>query len=475
MRAKDVDPRFFALLKAYEDRRFDRHHGVDFAALLRASWQFARTRHVVSGGSTLTMQAARLLEPRPERDLFAKARQILRAFQLEARFSKSQILDIYLALAPYGGNLEGLRAASLAYFGKEPRRLSTAEAALLVAIPQAPEARRPDRHAKAARAARDRVIDRAVAAGALSASEAARAKAEPPPLARKPFPVLAPHVTEALARAHPERKVLHLSLDAALQASLEKLARDRAERLGPKLSMAILVIDNKSGALRAHVGAADYFSKDRAGAIDMTEALRSPGSTLKPFIYAMAFGDGLAHPETLLDDAPTRYGAWKPTNFDDSFHGAVTAREALQLSLNLPATQVLDAVGPARFVARMRGAGLPLILPKDSDAGLAIGLGGVGVRLRDLARAYAGFPRGGLAPELVEDLDNPSATDIAATDRRARRRLAGRGYFAFRAAAGQWRRRPYRLQDRHVLWLSRRFGDRFRPRPHHRRLGRAGG
>jgi penicillin-binding protein 1C len=136
--ANDVDPRFFVLLKAYEDRRFDRHHGVDFPALLRASWQFARMRRVVSGGSTLTMQAARLLEPRPERDLFAKARQILRAFQLEARFSKSQILDIYLALAPYGGNLEGLRAASLAYFGKEPRRLSTAEAALLVAIPQSP-------------------------------------------------------------------------------------------------------------------------------------------------------------------------------------------------------------------------------------------------------------------------------------------------------------------------------------------------
>ncbi len=409
LRARDVDPRFFVLLKAYEDRRFDRHHGVDFPALLRASWQFVRYRHVVSGGSTLTMQAARLLEPRPARDLFAKARQILRAFQLEARFGKEQILDIYLALAPYGGNLEGLRAASLAYFGKEPRRLSTAEAALLVAIPQAPEARRPDRHANAARAARDRVLDRAVAAGALSPDEAARAKAEPPPLGRKPFPVLAPHVTEALARARPTRKVLRLSLDARLQESLEKLARDGAERLGPKLSMAILVIDNRSGAVLAHVGNADYFSKDRAGAIDMTEALRSPGSTLKPFIYAMAFGNGLAHPETLLDDAPTRYGAWKPTNFDDKFHGAVTAREALQLSLNLPAAQVLDAVGPARFVARMRGAGLPLVLPKDSDAGLAIGLGGVGVRLRDLVRAYAGFPRGGLAPELVEDLDDPPA------------------------------------------------------------------
>lgn len=407
LRAGEVDPRFFTLLKAYEDKNFERHHGVDPGALLRAAWQYVRHGHAVSGGSTLTMQAARLLEPRAERTLPAKARQIVRAFQLESQFSKTQILDIYLALAPYGGNLEGLRAASLAFFGKEPRRLSTGEAALLVALPQAPEARRPDHAPKAARAARDRVIDRALAAHALSESEARHAKAEEAPLLRQPFPTLAAHATEALVRAHPERQVLHLTIDARLQASLETLARDRAERLGPKLTMAMLVIDNATGQIRAHVGSADYFSKERAGAIDMTEALRSPGSTLKPFIYAMAFDDGIAHPETLLDDSPARYGAWKPVDFDEKFHGSVTARQALQLSLNLPATQLLNEIGPARFVARLRSAGLALVLPKDSDAGLAIGLGGVGVRLRDLARLYAGFPRGGVAPELVESLDDP--------------------------------------------------------------------
>ncbi|WP_374546471.1 penicillin-binding transpeptidase domain-containing protein, partial [Rhodoblastus sp.] len=265
----------------------------------------------------------------------------------------------------------------------------------------------PDRSPQAARAARDRVLDRAVAARALSEAEARRAKEEPPPIQRKPFPALAPHATEAFARAHPDRKLIRLTLDARLQASLENLARDRAERLGPKLTMAILVIDNATGQIRAHVGSADYFSKERAGAIDMTEALRSPGSTLKPFIYAMAFGDGIAHPETLLDDSPARYGLWKPVNFDDKFHGSVTARQALQLSLNLPATQLLNEIGPARFLARLRSAGLPLVLPKDSDIGLAIGLGGVGVRLRDLARLYAAFPRGGVSPELIESLDDP--------------------------------------------------------------------
>ena len=263
-----------------------------------------RHGHAVSGGSTLTMQAARLLEPRPERSLFAKARQIAARYRTGAAFHQElRILDIYLALAPYGGNLEGLRAASLAWFGKEPRRLSVAEAALLVALPQSPEARRPDRaqtsknRVSAARAARDRVIDRALAAHVLAPAGARMAKAEPPPFARKNFPNLAPHASEAFFRAHPDRRIAHLTLDARLQASLEILAHDRAERLGPKLNIAILVIDNARGEIRAHVGGADYFSEPRAGAIDMTQALRSPGSTLKPFIYAMAFGDGIAHPE----------------------------------------------------------------------------------------------------------------------------------------------------------------------------------
>jgi penicillin-binding protein 1C len=406
-RKSDVDPRFFALLKTYEDKRFDRHSGVDYRALFRAAWQYLRHGRAVSGGSTLTMQAARLLEPRAERNFFAKARQMLRALELERRFTKTQILEIYLALAPYGGNLEGLRAASLAYFGKEPRRLSPGEAALLVALPQAPEARRPDRAPGAARAARDRVIDRALEAHALSPAEARLARAEPPPFARKPFPNLAPHAAEAFFRVHPDRKIAHLTLDARLQATLEALARERAERIGPKLTMAILVLDNATGEILAHVGSADYFSEARAGAIDMTQALRSPGSTLKPFIYAMAFDDGIAHPETLLDDAPARYGAWKPDNFDRRFRGTVTARQALQLSLNLPAAQLFNEIGAPQFLSRLRNAGGGLVLPKDSDAGLAIGLGGAGVRLTDLVRLYSGLARGGLPPDLVEDRDDP--------------------------------------------------------------------
>src|SRR4051812_14395599 len=197
IRRGDADPRFLAMLEAYEDARFARHPGVDPLALARAATQILHRGHVVSGGSTLTMQVARLLEPREERSLAAKARQIVRALQLERRLSKREILTLYLTLAPYGGNLEGVRAATLSYFGKEPKLLSYAEAALLVALPQAPEARRPARFRAAARRARARVLDRAAARGVIAPAEAEVAKAEPVPATRQPFPMIAAHVAEA--------------------------------------------------------------------------------------------------------------------------------------------------------------------------------------------------------------------------------------------------------------------------------------
>jgi penicillin-binding protein 1C len=404
VRSTDVDPRFFALLKSYEDRRFDQHHGVDWRALIRAALQFTSSGHIISGGSTLTMQVARLIEPREERSLAAKVRQIARALDLESRLSKGEILDLYLALAPYGGNLEGVRAASLAYFGKEPKRLSWSEAALLVALPQSPEMRRPDRGAAAARAARDRVLARAVANNVLAPAEAALARTEAVPQARRAFPVLAPHAAEAALRADPDQRTHKLTLDAKWQQSLEALARDSVQRISAKTSAAILVVDNSTGEVRAHVGAADYFSAERGGAIDMTEALRSPGSALKPFIYALAFENGIAHPETILDDRPSRWGVWQPENFDLEYQGSVTARRALQMSLNVPAIELLDQVGTTRFLTRLRNAGADIALAGDAAPGLAVGLGGLGIKLRDLARLYSGLARGGDAPRLVEEV-----------------------------------------------------------------------
>lgn len=390
-----VDPRYVQMLFAFEDRRFYQHGGVDLAAIARAGLQMASNGRIVSGASTLTMQVARLLDQRHEKTAIGKVRQIARALQLEAQLSKKQILDLYLLLAPFGGNIEGVRAASLAYFGKEPKRLSVGQAALLVALPQSPEMRRPDRYSSRAKAARDRVLDIAVHQGVISKAEADRAKTERVPDRRLAFPMLAPHLSEQEVTARPNVRTHRLTLDYDKQAALETLAREQTKLTGAKLSSSILAIDHVTGEVIAHVGASDYLDQGRLGAIDMTAAVRSPGSTLKPFVYGLAFEAGLAHPETLIEDRPTRFGSYSPENFNETYRGTVTIREALGASLNVPAVRVLDAVGPTRLLARFRDAGFASSLPDGAKPSLAVALGGVGMTLHDLAGLYTALARGG--------------------------------------------------------------------------------
>jgi penicillin-binding protein 1C len=397
-----VDPGYLKLLLAYEDRRFYSHDGVDPLALGRAAFQLAGRGHIVSGGSTITMQLARLMEPRRERSVYAKLRQVVRALQIERQLSKDQIVDLYLALAPFGGNLEGVRAASIAYFGKEPKRLSLAESALLVALPQSPETRRLDRYPEAARAARDRVLDRMVEDGRVSVEDALQAKVTPVPRLRKPMPILAPHSADQAIATLKDADVIALTLDSSLQKVLEALARDRAIALGPNISVAIIAVDNESGDVLARIGSPDYFDERRAGQVDMTRAVRSPGSTLKPFIYGLAFEDGFVHPESLIDDRPIRFGSYAPENFDMTFQGTVPVRKALQLSLNVPAIALLDRVGSSRLSSRLKQAGANLVLPKDEAPGLAMGLGGVGITLQDLVQLYSGLARLGNTRPLRE-------------------------------------------------------------------------
>jgi penicillin-binding protein 1C len=237
------------------------------------------------------------------------------------------------------------------------------------------------------------VLDRAVERGVIKPAEAEGAKREAIPAERRAFPMIAPHAAEEAVIDDPKTSVIRLTIDARLQAKLEELAKQSAARIGSKLSVAIIAVDNATGEIRARIGAADYLSSDRDGSIDMTRAPRSPGSALKPFIYALAFENGIAHPETVLFDRPARYGAYTPENFDLGFQGTVTARHALQMSLNLPAIELLADLGPANFLARLHGAGASVVLPKDSPPGLAIGLGGLGITLTDLARLYVGLAR----------------------------------------------------------------------------------
>ena len=399
---EDVDPRYLDMLIAYEDRRFYKHYGVDPLALLRAAWQWIVHREIVSGASTLSMQVARLLEPRTERTLTVKLRQMVRAVQLERAMSKDEILALYLSLAPYGGNLEGVRAASLSYFGKEPRRLSRTEAALLVALPQSPEARRPDRSPERSRLARDRVLDRIARDVGIPADEVAMARIDKVPVQRKAMPALAAHAADQAVIVAPDSRRHELTIDARLQRALEMLALERTVSFGAGISVAILAVDHASGEVLARVASPDYFDKNRAGQVDLTRALRSPGSALKPFIYGLAFEDGLAHPETLIEDRPTRYGDYAPENFDLTFQGTVPVRKALQLSLNVPAVALLDRVGAARLTARLSQAGGDMVFPKGEVPGLAMGLGGVGVTLSDLTMLYAGLARQGMTIPLIE-------------------------------------------------------------------------
>ena len=403
-----IDPAFIDALIAIEDERFYRHQGVDPLAVMRAGLNSLLAGEIVSGASTLTMQTARLLEPRPNRNLGSKLMEAWRALQLEARFSKDEILETYLTLTPYGGNLEGVTSASWAWFGHAPDRLTPSQIALLIALPQAPEARRPDLRPDNARTGRERILQRLASYGIL-APDLARESASDPVPERHDFPALAWHVSDSLRRANPGVVHLRSTLDFELQTRTEELAARAAEEAGPDVQLAILVVDNESRAVRASVGSA---SRSRAGGwIDLTDRPRSPGSTLKPFIYAMAFDDGLATPHTRITDAPRRFDSYMPENFDRTFRGDVTITEALQHSLNVPAVETLDAVGASRFMAGLRFAGAdPAILDgADADAGLAIALGGAGLTVRDMATLYAGLANEGEVRPLVW-LEDETAT-----------------------------------------------------------------
>ncbi len=402
-----VDPLYRRMLIATEDARFAWHPGVDPLAVLRASAQFALTGHIVSGASTLTMQVARLLKRHP-RSLSAKLGEMAKALALERTLSKDRVLGLYLTMAPFGGNLEGVRAASLAYFGKDPARLSAAECALLVAIPRSPERLRPDRHPDAARAGRDRVLLRMAEAGVISPTALAEARAEDVPRLRLAMPFRAPHLARALHNEDPAASIHRTTIDPLLQRRVEDLLKREVLALDPEASIAAIVVDNRTRRVLAYSGNADFGAVARRGTLDMARAVRSPGSALKPFIFAMAFDRLIIHPETVLEDRPRHFGDYAPSDFDGRFQGEVSARQALQYSLNLPAVAVLDRLGPARFTAALAAAGVRLRLPEPTaDPGLAVALGGAGITLADLVRLYAALSNGGEVTSLSYRSDAP--------------------------------------------------------------------
>ncbi|TKK40979.1 penicillin-binding protein 1C [Pseudomonas fluorescens] len=394
----EVSPYYLDALLTYEDRWFYQHPGVNPLALVRATWQNLSGARVVSGGSTLSMQVARLLDPH-SRTLHGKLRQLWRTAQLEWHLSKDEILNLYLNRAPFGGTLQGVAAASWAYLGKSPSQLTHAEAALLAVLPQAPSRLRPDRHPQRAQEARDKVLRRLAEFQVWPQSAVDEALEEPLLLAPRLEPSLAPLLARRLNRPD-SPPLIRTTLDATLQRRLEDLLLGWRARLPEHTSAAILVVEEESMAVRAYLGSVDINDTKRFGHVDMISALRSPGSTLKPFLYGMALDDGLIHSESLLQDVPRRYGDYRPGNFSMGFTGAVPASTALSSSLNLPAVQLLEAYGPKRFAAQMRIGGMPLALPALAEPNLALILGGAGSRLEDLVSGYSALARDGKSATL---------------------------------------------------------------------------
>ncbi|PTC23780.1 penicillin-binding protein 1C [Pseudomonas aylmerensis] len=394
----EVSPYYLDALLTYEDRWFYQHPGVNPLALVRATWQNLTGARVVSGGSTLSMQVARLLDPH-SRTFHGKLRQLWRTAQLEWHLSKEQILNLYLNRAPFGGTLQGVAAASWAYLGKSPAQLTHAEAALLAVLPQAPSRLRPDRHPQRAQEARDKVLRRLAEFQVWPQPAVDEALEEPLLLAPRLEPSLAPLLARRLNRPD-SPPLIRTTLDATLQRRLEDLLLGWRARLPEHTSAAILVVEEETMAVRAYLGSVDINDTKRFGHVDMISALRSPGSTLKPFLYGMALDDGLIHSESLLQDVPRRYGDYRPGNFSMGFTGAVPASTALSSSLNLPAVQLLEAYGPKRFAAQMRIGGVPLALPALAEPNLALILGGAGSRLEDLVSGYSAFARDGKSATL---------------------------------------------------------------------------
>ncbi len=388
---------------AAEDARFFRHDGVDALALGRAAWQLARTGRVVSGGSTITMQLARLRFGLP-RTAFGKLAELALARRIEAGTPKPAILEAYVNRLPMGGDLVGVEAGARTYFGLPARELDLAQAALLAALPNDPVRLDPYAHRAALEARRRAVLARMVATGAIGADDAARAAAERVAvLPRGDGIAAAPHLLFRLAANVPPSVT---RVRTTIDRDLQRFAENETAHVVAALSErgvrdgAALVLDNRDGAVLAYVGSADYFARTGAGKNDGVAALRQPGSALKPFLYELAFERRVVRPTTILADVPATYAipgarTYRPSDYSQRFAGPVRARIALADSLNVPAVRVLSEVGVPAFLDRLRALGFAHLTRGADEYGLGLALGDGEVTLEELAGAYAAAANGG--------------------------------------------------------------------------------
>ena len=350
---ENVDTKLVDMLVAYEDKRFMSHFGVDPIALLRATYNSISSGRVVSGASTLTMQTVRLMHPElQKRSFMTKLKQMLEALRLERHFTKKQILEAYFSLAPYGGNIEGVEAASEAWFQKRPNQLTMSEAALLVALPQSPEVRRPDLFPNNAFKAKRLVLEKTkerLGIDDVSYNEYITERL--PNRLRKPSSI-APHLADKFLTF--ARQSIDTSISSDWQKELSQIIQVSISEFKAPMNAAAMVIERKTGDVKAYVGSSAYSEIDRKGAVNYLTAVRSPGSTLKPLIYATALQRGFIKPNHVYQDKVFHQNGYTPTNFDGDWTGEVTLKDALIRSLNIPAIETLDMLGPEEFEKNLR-------------------------------------------------------------------------------------------------------------------------
>ncbi len=415
----DVDPAYVTALVALEDERFHGHPGVDPVAIVRAAGTNLRAGRVVSGASTITMQLVRVLEPRP-RTLESKAVEALRALQLELHLSKDEVLAAYLTFTPYGRNVEGLEAASLAFFGHRADHLAADEIATLLAVPQDPNRRYPHPdHVERLQAARDDIAAFLLTRDGLEAvTSLAELQARAVPGALQPFPRDVPHAATWLRQQHPDTARIATTLDRGTQRRAEDaLARHRGEHGRAGISgAAVVVVDHGAGEVRALIGGHDFWSGESGAEIPMFDVARSPGSALKPFVYARSLDAGTLLPEQLVEDLPETFGAYVPHNYDGTFDGLVRAEDALSRSLNLPFVGLLREQGVDDFLGHLQLLGVESLVETPGHYGLSVAAGGLELTPLELAGLYATLARGGraLAPRWLAS-DAPVETFQAFT------------------------------------------------------------
>ena len=392
----------------YEDRYFYDHPGVNPFSVVRAAWSTVMGPRKI-GASTLTMQVARRLQNLDTRTWRGKLSQILWALRYDAHYTKDEILSAYLSLAPYGGNVEGIEAASLVYFGKHASQLTTAEAIALSVVPQNPVKRSPltgQDFDKARIAAGERALKSGFIHPRLSPIITAPLKVQP----RSALPFHAPHFVRLVEITHPNQ-TLNTTLSLSLNESLDKLLKSTVARLKPYgvPNGALMVVDTRDMSVLAHIGSADFFDSQIAGEVDGTLAPRSPGSTLKPFVYGLALDQGLIHAQTLLMDEPRDFHGYQPGNSDKRYRGPLHATDALNESRNVPAITLASQLKPDLY-AFLNQAGVPLTHPRE-HYGLSIVLGGAEVTMTHLAELYSTLANQGLWRQVVRsDADSAKAT-----------------------------------------------------------------